>query len=77
MRVRMNFTIEVDVDEYRNKVGPEDISKTALRARLQNDCVEYLENALGDQGVRVNYLGQNNRYDPESRQTIHEEYVTS
>jgi hypothetical protein len=75
MRVRVNFTIEVDLDDYRDKIGPEDITKEGLRTRLQTNAVDHLLYSLGDEGVKVNYLGQNNRYDPESRQTIHEEYV--
>lgn len=77
MRVRVNFTVEVDVDEYREKIGPENATKEDIRRWIQSDAISRVTYGLGDEGVTCNYLGKNNEYDPETRQTIHEEYVNT
>lgn len=77
MRVRVNFTVEVDVDEYRDKIGPPNATKEDIRRWIQGDAINRVTFGLGDEGVSCTYLGQNNRYDPETRQTIHEEYVNT
>lgn len=73
----MNFTIDFDLEEYRERTGQPDISKALAREQIQTKCLGMLLEDLNQEGVTYTYLGQNNRYDPESRQTIHEEYVNA
>ena len=77
MRIRCNFTIEFDVDDYRSKYGDPNDSKVKIRDTIQAIARDHVIEELRGEGVKVTYLGQNNRYDPETRQTIHEEYVNA
>jgi hypothetical protein len=78
MRVRVNFTIEIDVDQYREKIGAGVINtKQEIRAAIQGQCEEYILLSLADEGVNARSLGINNAYDPTSRQTMHEDLVAS
>ena len=74
MRVRVNFTVDIDVENYRKKTGT-DLTKSVIREDIQEQCRDFVMTFLKEQGIRAQYLGQNNKYDPKSRQTIHEEYV--
>lgn len=78
MRIRVNFTIEVDVEEYRQKLGAGILNtKEEIRAAIQGQCEEYILLSLGDEGVSARSLGINNAYDRESKQTMHQDYVGS
>lgn len=77
MRVRVNFTVDFDLDEYRQKTNQSDLTTADVRALIQNDAAEWILEALRQSGVKATSLGQNNAYDPETRQTIHEEYVNT
>ena len=47
MRVRVNFTMDVDADAYRDAVE-EDISNEEVRARIQRDIMQDTAISLGD-----------------------------
>lgn len=75
MRVRVNFTVDVDVEEYRELTG-EDLTKTQIRERMQEECITYLLYKYGDEGLKVDLLGRNNVYDPKQKLTVAEHLVT-
>lgn len=68
MRIRVNFTIEVDPEAFREGTG-EQLDKEEIRHTVQeraiSDCIE----GLSDRGVRARLLGQNNVYDARARLT--------
>lgn len=74
MRVRINFTLGVDVDNYNDKMGT-DLDKTQVREQIQEQCLNYIMLALGDQGVNLELLGRNNVYDPTQKLTVAEHLV--
>ena len=76
MRVRINFTIGVDVDEYCDKTD-QDLTKVQVREAIQEQCLSYIMMALGDQGINVELLGRNNVYDPKQKLTVAEHLVSS
>ncbi len=76
MRVRINFTVDIDVDDYREKMGV-DLNQAVLRQDIQEQCRDFVLDTFRGHGLKISYLGQNNKYDPETRQTIHEEYVNA
>lgn len=60
MRVRVNFTIDLDLDEYRDAFEV-DLDKTQVRDEVQNIATTRLLSFLIDEGVTgVRYLGKNN-----------------
>lgn len=77
MRVRVNFTVDFDLDEYRKKTGQPELTTAQVRAQIQQHAADRVLEDLRDQRIATSSLGQNNAYDPESRQTIHEEYVNA
>lgn len=77
MRVRINFTVDFDLDQYREATGQPDLTTGQAREQVQAKCLGMLLQDFNDNQVKYQYLGQNNRYDPETRQTIHEEYVNA
>jgi len=74
MRVRVNFTVDVDVQQYNDAMG-EDNTKIEIRNQIQEQCISYILLALGDQGVDIGLLGRNNVYDPKQRLTVAEHLV--
>ena len=74
MRVRINFTVDLDVQQY-NEAMDEDTSKIDIRKRIQEDCISYLLMKYGDLGVDIGLLGRNNVYDPKQRLTVAEHLV--
>ena len=74
MRVRINFTVDLDVQQY-NEAMDEDTSKTDIRSRIQEDCISFLLAKYGDLGVDIGLLGRNNVYDPKQRLTVAEHLV--
>ena len=74
MRVRVNFTVDLDVQQY-NEAMDEDTSKIDIRKRIQEDCISYLLRKYGDLGVDIGLLGRNNVYDPKQRLTVAEHLV--
>lgn len=74
MRVRINFTLGVDVDNYNDKTDQE-LSKTEVREQIQEQCLNYIMMALGDQGIQIELLGRNNVYDPAQKLTVAEHLV--
>ena len=74
MRVRVNFTLGVDVDNYNDKTDQE-LSKTEVREQIQEQCLNYIMMALGDQGIQIELLGRNNVYDPAQKLTVAEHLV--
>lgn len=74
MRVRINFTVDLDVQQY-NEAMDEDTSKIDIRKRIQEDCISYLLRKYGDLGVDIGLLGRNNVYDPKQRLTVAEHLV--
>ena len=74
MRVRINFTVDLDVQQY-NEAMDEDTSKIDIRKRIQEDCISYLLRKYGDLGVDIGLLGRNNVYDPNQRLTVAEHLV--
>lgn len=74
MRVRINFTVDLDVQQY-NEAMDEDTSKIDIRKRIQEDCISFLLAKYGDLGVDIGLLGRNNVYDPKQRLTVAEHLV--
>ena len=75
MRVRVNFTLEIDAEQYREAMQ-EELTKQEIRAVIQRDCRQDLMESLADKGVRAEMLGVNNVYDPVQRLTVAEHLVT-
>lgn len=76
MRVRINYTIDVDVQQYCDATG-QDMSKMAIRNKIQEDNIKALLKELAKQGVEVEMLGRNNVYDPIQKLTVAEHLVTA
>lgn len=74
MRVRVNFTLGVDVEDYCDKTD-QDLSKTQVREAIQEQCIAYIMAVLGDQGIDIELLGRNNVYDPKQKLTVAEHLV--
>lgn len=74
MRVRINFTVDLDVQQY-NEAMDEDNTKVDIRARIQEDCISFLLAKYADLGVDIGLLGRNNVYDPAQRLTVAEHLV--
>lgn len=74
MRVRVNFTVDLDVQQFNDAVD-EDNSKVDIRARIQEDCISFLLAKYADLGVDIGLLGRNNVYDPKQRLTVAEHLV--
>lgn len=68
MRVRVNFTVEVDPEEYREATGME-LDKEQVRVEIQDRAISDTLEGLSDLGVQARLLGRNNVYDPKSRLT--------
>ena len=77
MRVRVNFTVDFDLDEFRQHMGMGTEDKAKARAMIQEAASTMTLDLLRERGIKATSLGRNNAYDPETRQTIHEEYVNS
>lgn len=76
MRVRLNYTIDIDVQQYQDALG-EDMTKVQIRNKIQEDNIRALLEELKDQGVEVELLGRNNVYDPAQKLTVAEHLVSS
>lgn len=76
MRVRLNYTIDIDVQQYCDALD-EDLTKVQIRHRIQEDNIRALLQTLKDQGVEVELLGRNNVYDPAQKLTVAEHLVTA
>lgn len=74
MRVRVNFTLGVDVEEFCEKRGV-DLTKVQVREAIQEQALHYIIMALGDEGINVDLLGRNNVYDPKQKLTVAEHLV--
>ncbi len=68
MRVRVNFTLEVDAESYRDAMG-DDISKETIRRDIQERAQKYVTGSLKGIGVDAGLLSRNNVYSPEDRLT--------
>lgn len=75
MRVRVNFTLELDVEQY-NDATEQDLSKDEVRREVQDTAASDIVLGLVDAGVRVRMLGRNNAYDPKLRTTRGQHLVT-
>lgn len=76
MRVRINYTLDVDVDQYCDATD-QDLTKMQVREQIQEDCIQSLIANLEDAGVKVELLGRNNVYDPKQKLTVAEHLVSS
>ena len=76
MRVRHNFTIDVDVEQYNEATG-QCLSKDQVRKEIQESCITAVLEGLADVGVKASMLGRNNVYDPIQRLTVAEHLVTT
>ncbi len=74
MRVRVNFTVDLDVQQF-NDAMDDTSSKIDIRRQLQEDCISYLLMKYADLGVDIGLLGRNNVYDPKQRLTVAEHLV--
>lgn len=72
MRVRVNFTLEVDTESYRDAMG-DDLTKEQIRKSMQDQAQAYLTGSLRGQGVDVALMSRNNVYRPQDRLTGREE----
>lgn len=75
MRVRVNFTVDFDLEDLRKRQPF--VTKTQARDQIQQAAQDMVLEFLANHGVDATSLGRNNAYDPETRQTIHEEYVNA
>lgn len=75
MRVRINYTLDVDVDQYCDATD-QDLTKMQVREQIQEDCIQSLIANLEDAGVKVELLGRNNVYDPKQKLTVAEHLVS-
>lgn len=71
MRVRVNFTLEVDVEDYREATG-QDINKQVVREDIQEQCIAHIINELKGLGLKARLIGRNNVYDPKQGLTVAE-----
>lgn len=76
MRVRLNFTLDVDVKEYCDKTK-QDLNKMQVRMQIQEDCIDHIVKKYRAKGLDVGLLGRNNVYDPIQRLTVAEHLVKS
>lgn len=68
MRVRVNFTVELDPEEYR-EVSGDDLTKEEIRNKIQEFAAREVLIRLNGEGVSTRLLGRNNVYDPKKRLT--------
>lgn len=76
MRIRLNFTLDVDVDQY-NDATEQELTKVQVREQIQEQAINDIMYWLIDQGVKVELLGRNNVYDPHQKLTVAEHLVTT
>lgn len=74
MRVRVNFTLDLEVQDYNERTNQE-LNKVQVREQIQERCLEYIMTDLERQGIDVELLGRNNVYDPKQRLTVAEHLV--
>jgi len=75
MRIRINFTIDLDLEEYREQTAA-DMSKDELRREIQEAASSDVILELHNLGVRsARLLGSNNVYDRRTRTTRSEQLV--
>lgn len=72
MRVRVNFTIDLDPEQYR-EVFETELDKGQIREEIQERAISDCVLGLGDEGIQVRLLGRNNVYDPKTRTTRSEQ----
>lgn len=75
MRVRVNFTLEVDVEDYREATGQE-INRQVVREDIQEQCIAHIVGELQKLGLGARLLGRNNVYDRKQGLTVAEHLVT-
>lgn len=71
MRVRVNFTIDLDPEQYREILGIE-ATKDEIRKDIQESAISDVVIGLNDVGIKARLLGRNNVYDPRQRLTVAE-----
>lgn len=76
MRVRVNYTLDVDVDQYCDATD-QDLTKMEVRSEIQEQCITETIKRLEHAGVEVNLLGRNNVYDAAQKLTVAEHLVTA
>lgn len=76
MRIRMNFTLDLDVEQYCEATD-QDLTKVEVRERVQEQCITNIMRHLINKGVDVELLGRNNVYDPIQKLTVAEHLVMS
>ena len=74
MRVRVNFTLEVDPEAYREASG-EELSKEEIRHVVQETAIRDVMSRFNAEGVPTRLLGRNNVYDASTRSTRSEQLV--
>jgi hypothetical protein len=74
VRIRLNFTLEVDVEQY-NLTTHQDLNKDEIRHQVQEDVIKETMNSLKYKGVRAGLIGRNNVYDPAQRLTVAQHLV--
>ncbi|UOW93111.1 hypothetical protein SEA_NOSHOW_43 [Mycobacterium phage NoShow] len=72
MRVRVNFTVDLDPETYRERTG-EDLTKEEIRKQVQDLALREVLIRINGEGVPCRPLGQNNVYDPRTRTTRSEQ----
>jgi hypothetical protein len=69
MRIRINYTLEVDVDQYCEAMEA-DLEKEVIRKRVQDLAQRAVLQLLKKRGVRARMIGVNNVYDPIQKLTV-------
>lgn len=59
MKVRVNFTVEFDVEQYRNLICVGHDTEATIRSRIQNQAMDAIVYYLGDQGVEASAIHNN------------------
>lgn len=68
MRVRVNFTVELDPEVYRERTG-EQLEKEDIRRQVQEAALREVLIRLNGEGVPCRLVGRNNVYDSKTRLT--------
>lgn len=76
MRIRMNFTIDLDVEQYCEATD-QDLTKVEVREQVQERCIASIMQHLERKGVDAELLGRNNVYDAFQKLTVAEHLVTA
>lgn len=61
MKVRVNFTVEFDADEFREaySLAGEPLSNSQIRNMVQNNALSYVQMSMGDDGIETEGMHNN------------------